>query len=472
MSNQNKIILITIGFLSGIIFSANYSLPLNLLVFLIITGLFALASFFVKSRLSILIILIIGFCIGLIRQQVYEYFYPADQLTPIEMHKNYVVGRVTGDVYRDQYGNNNFLLENISINEVKISSEIKIKTFSAEAKEGQKVLVYGKIRPALGKTTHQISNAKVTVLDRSQPILIKIKSIFVSGIKRSLPEPSSSFIIGILIGARSTLPKMLQDDLITTGLAHIVAVSGYNLTIITGFLDRMLKGKWKWGSLVLSLWLILGFTLITGASASIVRAAIMSAIFLVIRFYGRKISILSALCLTAIITCLFNPSYLINDLGWQLSFLSLSGIVLFTPKIENKLPKKFPHFLKEIIAVSIAAQIATYPLIAYKFGQISLISPIANILIMPVIPFMMLFGFITAIFGSILSASVASTLSYPFAKFLELIIDMIKYLSDFNFASMRINNPSILSVLFVYFLLIILALMRTKKSSKTLDKLF
>jgi len=267
-------------------------------------------------------------------------------------------------------------------------------------------------------------------------------------------------MIGILIGARSTLAKNLQYYLSVTGLSHIVAVSGYNLTIIIGFLDRILKGRWKWGNLVTTIWLILLFVVLTGGSASIVRAAIMSTIFLIARFYGHQIKILTAICLTAFITCLYNPDYLISDLSWQLSFLALTGIVLLAPKISRFLPSKLANFWKEIITVSLSAQLATFPLIAYKFQQISLIAPLSNVLVMPLIPILMLLGFLAGIFGIFLSASITAVIFWPLEQLINWLLDMIKYLSEFKISVVKISTVSIYSVVLIYLILILFVLIR------------
>ncbi|MDP4038757.1 MAG: ComEC/Rec2 family competence protein [bacterium] len=462
MKRNLQILLITIGFLAGIIFSANFLFDLNFLwlipIILIITSLF-----FVKSKIGYVLFLLLAICIGIFRYQTFVYFSSQNNISGYQDQKQSVTGNIKGDVYKDQYFNNVLILDNLSIDGKKIGGEVKVKTLFPNLKDGQKIIVRGKIKPTRGKAESQISFAKIEIINPDQPILVKIKSLFVTGVKRALPEPASSFMIGILIGARSSLPKNLQDYLSISGLSHIVAVSGYNLTIIIGFLDRRLKGHWRWGSLITSIWLIAGFVVLTGGSASIVRAGIMSVIFMIVRFYGRDIKVITAVSLTAIITCAYNPNYLISDLGWQLSFLALSGIVLFSPKIKAFLPKRMPNLLKEIVAVSLSAQLATFPLIAYKFGQVSIISPLANILIMPLIPVLMLFGFLAGILGILLSAYIVSLIFLPLAKFIELLLDLIKYLASFKISAVKISAVSIYSVVLMYSVLFLFALIRNKQ---------
>src|SRR5262249_47658042 len=148
-----------------------------------------------------------------------------------------------------------------------------------------------------------------------------------------------------------------------TGLAHMAAVSGYNLTILIVLLHRLLRSKWKWLLTISSLWLMLGFVLITGAPASIVRAGIMGALFVLFRYYGQRLSGPYALTLTTLITILINPGYLF-DLGWQLSIMALGGIVFLTEPIKRLLPLR-PKLLQDIAAATLAAQLLTLPLIAF-----------------------------------------------------------------------------------------------------------
>jgi hypothetical protein len=128
------------------------------------------------------------------------------------------------------------------------TGELKVKTFSGTVAEGNTVKVAGKVFPTRAKPGYQISYAQVELLKAEQPFLVQLKQTFYKGIDRSLPDPTAGFVKGILVGARTSLPQASQDMLNGIGLSHVVAVSGYNLTILVVLMQRILKRKWRWGS--------------------------------------------------------------------------------------------------------------------------------------------------------------------------------------------------------------------------------
>ena len=229
-------------------------------------------------------------------------------------------------------------------------------------------------------------------------LLLDIKHKFTKRISKFLPEPENSLLLGILIGARKTLPQNIVDNFNNTGVSHIIAISGYNISIIIaalGFLARLLGRKW---SFWLSLTVILGFVIMAGPSASVVRAMVMGFMLLVAFYIGRPYSVGPALFFAAFIMLLINPKILFWDIGFQLSFAATLGIVYFMPLLE-KLTANWPNFfsLKEIFFTTMSAIIATLPLILLYFGRLSLTAPAVNILILPIIPLTMLLGFLSAL---------------------------------------------------------------------------
>lgn len=383
-------------------------------------------------------------------------------ITLITYHQNYklthglshsvyekveVVGTINGDPYWDKDKNYVFSIAGLKVNGVDKFGELKIKTFSAAGKEGNRVIVKGKIFPIRAKPGYQISYANVEILNSSQSFLVQTKQLLYSGADRALDQTTAGFIKGILVGARSSLPQTAQDTLNSIGLSHIVAVSGYNLTILVVILQRLLRKKWLWGSLMLSLILVWSFTLLTGGSASIVRAAIMATAFLVASYYGRPLSIFTCISLTAAITLLFNPAAAIEDIGWQLSFLSLTGIVILTPVIQKALPKK-TKLLSELIAVTLAAQIATIPYILYLFGSYSVLALLANFIVMPIVPLLMLAGFMVALAG-IFIPNYAYLLGQPINWVVGELFKFLTYLQAQQ-GFVVTNKPQIITLVIWY----------------------
>jgi len=411
----------------------------------------AVALIKVKSKIGYLIFFTVGITLG-----IWRYSYYLNNKLPsaviFQGQKITVVGTVEGEPRWDEYRNYVFYLKNTSFDGVKTDGLVRVKTIAGFAKEGQIVAVTGKLKPGLGKAETLISFAQVRVQDFSQPTMIQIKQAFMAGLDTTLPKDSAAFMAGILIGSRSSLPKQVQEVLLVLGLSHIVAVSGYNLTILVGFLQRRFMKNWRWGGLIVSLWIILGFVVISGASASIMRAGIMCALFLLASYYGKRLNVLVCMSLVALVMIVFSPPSILSDIGWQLSFLSLFGIVVLSPKISQILPSK-PVLLNDILSVTLSAQLATAGLVAYKFGQISLIAPLSNLLIMPFIPILMLLGFVAALAGILVPSIAFMTIGRPINWLVVLVFDLLSYLAVWRFASIKLDTIA-LRLFVIYYTLV------------------
>jgi competence protein ComEC len=238
--------------------------------------------------------------------------------------------------------------------------------------------------------------------NKIQSVLFKIKNKFEEELFLIFPEPQASLADGLILGVKSTLPQKLLDIFAAVGITHIIALSGFNITIIAEALRRISDYLMvnRYYSFWLTVGLIIGFILMTGASASIVRAGIMGILIILARRVGRLYNIRNALVLAAVIMLYFNPKILRFDLGFQLSFLATLGLVYISPFLEKYflwLPERFG--LRAIAIATLSAQAAVLPLLLFSFGKLSLISPFANLLILPFIPLAMLLIFISAVSG-------------------------------------------------------------------------
>ena len=451
MRRNVQIIVLAIGFLIGIVYSAHFLIQSYLVMLLAAYCVLALVA--VRSKYGNVLLATIGLSLGIWRGDLY--FNQNQQYSYIDLigQKVVAVGAVATRPSWDQQGEYVFELGGVSIDGKHFDHNIRVKSLTGIAKQGNRVQVSGKLWPTLGRTEAGIRYAKVEVISPNQPIEIRAKEWLISEVGTTLPKPSSDFMVGILIGERSSLPKDLQDMLTILGLSHVIAVSGYNLSILAGMLDRLLNGRWRWGGLALSLWLVWFFVLLTGAGASIMRAGIMTTIFLVLRYYGKDRAVLPALGICAAIMVAISPSYLLTDLSWQLSFLSLVGIVVLTPRLQLLLPSR-PKLLMELLAVTLAAQIATLGLIAYKFGQISLIAPLANLIVMPAIPALMLAGMSLVILHQLipsLSVSIGIWLAYGTNE----LFDLLRYISGWRIAQLNIIQPSLWQITIYYSVLLV-----------------
>jgi competence protein ComEC len=238
--------------------------------------------------------------------------------------------------------------------------------------------------------SHQLNSVK--------EFLLKVKAAFKQRTNELLREPQSSLSVGILIGGHANMPQSIVDNFSKTGVSHIIAVSGFNITIIIYALASLAYVLGRRFSFWLAILTIIGFVTITGASASVLRAAIMGFLLLIALNIGRQYSMVPALFFAAFIMLVINPKILFWDVGFQLSFAATMGIIFFMP-VFDELARNIPKMLgaKNLILTTLAAIIATLPFILFNFGVLSLSAPLVNVLILPVVPLTMLFGFLIAL---------------------------------------------------------------------------
>lgn len=306
--------------------------------------------------------------------------------------------------------------------------------------------------------------------------IYQIRDRFEDSLNKTLSEPYASFGAGLLLGSKRNIPDSLMADFNRTGTTHIVAVSGYNVTIIIlalGGLLAIISRKVKfWGSLVI----ILGFVTLTGAPDSVVRAGILAGLVIWGQYEGRRINLTILLLLVAFLMLLFNPYALKYDLSFQLSFLAFIGLVYLAPVIlKLKVICWLPEFLRTIFAETLAAQIMVLPILIFNFGRLSLISPIANILILWLIPTTMLMVFLIGLFG-LIWFQLGYILGLLGAFLLKYIIVVVEGLSKLSWASYELKLNSWWWMPF-YFLVLLIIIRKSKLNrgakldSNTADKL-
>jgi competence protein ComEC len=193
------------------------------------------------------------------------------------------------DAEYDTRGQLAFNANNIEINGERVPGQIAVSGFGEfSVLRGDTVEVSGKLMQARGSNQARVSFAQLDTVKKDVSWYNKLRRKFIKKLRDNLPEPLSSFASGLLIGQRATIPERITNDLRDAGLAHIIAVSGYNLTIIIKFVMVILKKFSRYQKLSISLLIVGIFLLITGFSASIVRAGIVSSLSLLAWYYGRQ----------------------------------------------------------------------------------------------------------------------------------------------------------------------------------------
>lgn len=225
---------------------------------------------------------------------------------------------------------------------------------------------------------------------------------FLHVVNSLLSEPHASLLNGILFGTRANMPKEFYRALLITGTLHVIAASGMNVTILTNVIGRSTLFLGRKASILISICFIFFYVLLTGATPSIVRAAIMGCLSLLSVYFGKQYYGLLGLFFAGLIMFLFQPS-LISNISFQLSFLSTVGIILANKRINCQirggLIEKSINWVKTNLLLTLSAQAFTLPIIFYNFHRISLISPVANLASIWLIQPIMVLGIFTSIAG-------------------------------------------------------------------------
>ena len=274
--------------------------------------------------------------------------------------------------------------------------------------------------------------------------LFSFKNKFKETVQKFISPPQLGILEALIFGDESEIPKDLKDRLNLTGTRHIAAVSGMNITIVSALLLNLLLllGFWRDQAFYLSVVLLVLYILMIGAPASAIRAGIMGILFLTAQHFGRLSTASRAVVFALALMLALNPLLLRLDVGFQLSFLAMMGIIYLQPaflnffkKIPN--PKFFP--LKTTLSTTLSAQIFTLPILIYNFGRMSLLSPIANLLIVPFLAPVTIFIFLFGIAGIVFSP-VGFIFSWLVWLSLTYIIGVVDLFSKISWASLTIEN--------------------------------
>jgi len=297
--------------------------------------------------------------------------------------------------------------------------------------------------------------SKVEIVSQGNGNFIKnelfyIKEKFLSKMNLAIREPESLLMSGLILGEKSAFDESLRKSFIDTGTIHIVALSGYNVTIVAEWVMKVFSSFPKNIGIGAGIFIIFLFVLMSGGSSTAVRAGIMAALALFARLVGKNYDVGRALALAGVTMVLVNPFILAFDVSFQLSFIATVAVIFFTPKIEKYFLWVTPRFgFRDIFAVTSATYIFVLPFVLYKIGNLSLVALPANILILPLVPFTMAFGFLTGLAGVIWYI-----FSVPFGYVSYLLLHyelfIINFFSNIPFASLTIPDFPLILTLLIY----------------------
>src|SRR3989344_3887528 len=439
------------GFVFGVFLR---SLVFVNLYFTILLGIisFALFLFFLlisRSKWGIIAsIFILAFCFGIFR------FHIADRSAPFVFEsqvsqKTSFAGKII-DGPDISENNQKLTIEMSRLNLDSKTEKIKIlatTNFGEDFKYGDEINFTGKLEKPENFITDQgkefdyvnylrkdgifyvMSYPSVEIISRGNGNFIKnalffIKEKFLEKMNFAIQSPENLLMGGLILGEKASFSQELRQSFVNTGTIHIVALSGYNVTIVAEWFMKLLKIFSYSVSISAGIILIWLFVLMTGASSTAIRAGIMATFVLV------------------------------HDVSFQLSFIATVAVIFLAPRVEKYFTWVTKSFeLRDIVSVTCAVYIFVLPFILYKMGNLSLVALPANILILPFIPFTMLLGFLTGFIGLVwhVLAVPAGFISY---LFLHYELGVISFFSHIPFASITFPNfPLFLATLiYAYFI--------------------
>lgn len=269
-----------------------------------------------------------------------------------------------------------------------------------DIRRSDRVTIEGELKDGFGSFVASMHRADVERIERPVPgdVALAVRDWFGDSVREVVPEPQASLGLGYLLGQRRALPPELDEALRISGLTHVIVASGYNLTILVRLARRLFARISRYTAVLAASGMIVSFIAVTGMSPSMSRAGLVTGLSLLAWYYGRKFHPLVLLPLAAAVTVLINPSYAWGDVGWQLSFAAFAGVMILAPLGQRYFfGNKEPGTIRQIMGETIAAQIATLPILVVTFGQFSNVALIANLLVLPLVPLAMLLVFVTGI---------------------------------------------------------------------------
>lgn len=282
-------------------------------------------------------------------------------------------------------------------------------------------------------------------------------------VKRNLPEPQAGLVLAMFLGDRREMSESLVENFRISGIGHLTAVSGTHINLISLFLLFILLffGLKKKIALLPLIFILAFYVLLVGAKSSALRALLMSSFALLAWRNNRLIHPLSILSASAAIFLIFDYKSLI-DIAWQLSFSAVLGIILFLPifnDIKEKILKiisysfiKISKALLLAFFVSLSVQIMIWPLLAWHFNYVSLLSVFSNIIVFPIFSLLM-FLLIPTIFLSYFIEPISWYLFSPIYFLSKILINLVEFISSFSSLYINLENISLYFIILYYFLL-------------------
>ncbi len=280
--------------------------------------------------------------------------------------------------------------------------------------------------------------------------LLRIKEVWLGGLEKSMTEPHVSLVGGLVVGAKQSLGSELLTSFRNAGLIHIVVLSGYNLTLVAMWIYALTNRFSKKVRLALGTLGIIFFAILVGGGATVVRASTMAILGLFVTYVGYTYHLFRALTLAAVTMVFFSPFILVYDASFQLSCIATAGLIGISPYLLPYLTYVPVSFgFRDIVAATLATQLAVFPLILYLTGSLSLVAPLVNMIVLPIIPFTMGVGFVTGVLGAVF-LPIAYLSAFITTLCTTYIFSMAQFFSSLSISTFTVSPFSPLILLIMY----------------------
>lgn len=475
MSASKIFLYLCLSFIFGIFVASFVNLPPAVYAVLFIFGLI-----FLYLRRESPKYLILGLCVLILCAGVFSYKLRIKKIENLLPEKKI---EFTGIITREpdvRIDKVNLIVKNKRIGKVLVTSDLPNKF-----DYGDKLKIKGKIkipnvypyfnyRGYLAKDGiyYVMYYPKIVLLEKDKgnfiyKEILHFKNKLRESIKKFISSPYNLILGAIILGDKRRIPQEWKNKLNITGLRHITAISGMHIIILSEILMLVLIwiGLYRSQAFYFTVIFIFLFVIMIGFPASAVRAGIMGFLLLFAQKIGRLRSATRALVFSGAIMLGANPLLLKYDIGFQLSFLAVLGIIYLCP-IFSVLFKRIPNFkifpLRSIMSMTLSAQVFTLPVLVYNFGYISYISIVSNILIVSILPYIMGFGIAFSLFG-IISNFLGWLVSFPCWILLVYMVKIIDIFSKLPFSWQKDIHISWILIPFAYAIIFYITWFLNKK---------
>ena len=465
MTSSKIFLYFCLSFIGGIFLNSFFNFSQPILISFLILGILLISVFWPYKKL-----VVVGFCILFLVAGIWRH---QQALSKIVYPKEKAITFVGQIIQEPDVRDDNIKL---TVKAENIEGKILVTAHRyPEYRYGDKLRMTGKLK--IPQTMEDfnypgylakegiysvMSWPEIELLEKNQgnPVfanILSFKNKLRESVYQNLLPPQSSILGAMILGDKRKISQEWKNKLNYAGVRHITAISGLHVTILTSILMTILigLGLWRQQAFWFSIVLIILFIIMTGLQPSAIRAGIMGGLFLLAQYLGRMKVSSRAIVFAAAIMLAINPLLLKLDVGFQLSFLAMIGIIYllpifrawFTPLDSKHLTgfKKIPNYFKkllsparDVLAMTLSAQIFTLPILIYNFGYFSQVAPITNVLVVPLLPYIMGLGFIFGLIGMIFQP-LGWILSWPCWLLLTYLTKVVDWFSSFSWASLTLE---------------------------------